>query len=294
MKTLSGNEVVKALEARLIQDIAQVRARGVDPGLAVILVGENPESQTYVGRKVKTAARLGIHSFDRTLPANTSQAGLEAVVKELNEDRSVHGVLCQLPLPDHLDETRITRLIDPAKDVDCFHPTNFGLLAQGTPRFLPCTPAGIMAMLAHYDISPTGKSVVVLGRSNIVGRPMSLLLSAKGTDATVTLCHSRTPNLAAVTSAADILVVAIGRPQWIGPEMVGEGAIVIDVGIHRVDDPSRPRGYRLCGDVDFDAVAPKVSAITPVPGGVGPLTVMMLMQNTLYAAQIALEDETRT
>ena len=151
-----------------------------------------------------------------------------------------------------------------------------------------------MAMLAHYDISPTGKSVVVLGRSNIVGRPMSLLLSAKGTDATVTLCHSRTPNLAAVTSAADILVVAIGRPQWIGPEMVGEGAIVIDVGIHRVDDPSRPRGYRLCGDVDFDAVAPKVSAITPVPGGVGPLTVMMLMQNTLYAAQIALEDETRT
>lgn len=288
MKMLKGKDVGEAIENRLEEEIANLRERGVIPGLAVILVGENPESQTYVGRKAKTAERLGLRSLDRHLPAEITQDTLEGVVAELNADPEVHGVLCQLPLPDHLDESRITLLIDPAKDVDCFHPYNFGLMAQGTPHFLPCTPAGIMAMLGHYEIPVSGRSVVILGRSNIVGRPLSLLLSAKGVDATVTVCHSRTPELPRVAAQADILVAAIGRPEWVGPDMVKEGAVVIDVGISRVDDPSRPRGYRLCGDVDYEAVIPKVSAITPVPGGVGPLTVLMLMQNTLRAARASL------
>jgi methylenetetrahydrofolate dehydrogenase (NADP+)/methenyltetrahydrofolate cyclohydrolase len=286
MKVLSGKEVGQAQESELSTAAADLKGHGIQPSLAVILVGDNPESTTYVGRKLVAAEKLGIRSLDRHLPASIGQEALERTIAELNADESVHGVMCQLPLPPHLDPTRIPLLIDPLKDVDCFHPFNFGLLAQGTPRFLPCTPAGIMAMLAHYRIPVQGAHVVVLGRSNIVGRPMSLLLSQKGRDATVTVCHSRTRNLAEIARQADILVAAIGRPEWVGPEMVREGAVVIDVGINRVDAPDRPRGYRLCGDVAYEAVAPRTAAITPVPGGVGPLTVLMLMRNTLLAARL--------
>ena len=285
MKKLLAKEVTPALEAEISKSAAGMREEGIAPCLAVIMVGDNPESQAYVGRKLVMAEKVGIRSVDRHLPADISQAGLETVVRELNADAGVHGVLCQLPLPGHLDAGRITTLIAPEKDVDCFHPHNFGLLAQGTPRFVPCTPAGILALLDHYQLPVSGRNVVVIGRSNIVGRPLSLLLSQKGRDATVTVCHSRTRDLPAIASKADILVVAIGAPEWVTPDMVKDGAVVIDVGVNRVDDPSRPRGYRLCGDVDFEAVAPRASAITPVPGGVGPLTVMMLMRNTVQAAR---------
>ena len=284
---LTAKEVRAAIEARLQGEVATLAQRGITPGLAVLRVGDNPESAAYVGRKVKLAGELGIVSRNIQLPEQTTQEALEAEIAALNADSAIHGILCQLPLPAHISESRITTLIDPAKDVDCFHPANFGLLAQGIPRFLPCTPAGIVEMLRHYDIATSGAHVVILGRSNIVGRPLALMLGHKGLDATVTVCHSRTPDLAAQAARADILVAAIGRPEWVGPEMVKEGAVVIDVGINRVDDPSRPRGYRLCGDVDYQAVAPRARAITPVPGGVGPLTVTMLMQNTLTAAGIA-------
>jgi len=236
---------------------------------------------------VRTARRLGIHSEDVRLPADIGQAALEAEIGRLNAEPRVHGVLCQLPLPGRLDAARVAARIDPLKDVDCFHPENFGLLAEGTPRFVPCTPAGILALLSHYRIVVAGRHVVMMGRSNIVGRPLSLLLSQKGWDATVTVCHTLTGNIAQYTRQADILIVAIGRAESVGPEHVREGAVVIDVGVHRVIDPSRPRGYRICGDVRYDAVAPLSAAITPVPGGVGPLTVLMLMRNTLQAARLA-------
>lgn len=286
MKKLTGKEVSAAIEARLASKVEQLKSRGHQPALAVILVGDNPESHAYVNRKLVTAERMGIRSVDHKLPASTSQAELEALVNELNADPGVNGVLCQLPLPPHLDPERITQLIDPAKDVDCFHPHNFGLLAQGTPRFIPCTPAGVIAMLEHYEIPVRGKHVVVLGRSNIVGRPLALLLLQKGRDATVTVCHSRTVEPERITRQADILVAAIGKPEWVRADMVREGAVVIDVGVNRVEDASRPKGYRVTGDVDFQAVSPLASAISPVPGGAGPMTIVMLMRNTLQAAAL--------
>lgn len=284
-RLLTAKEMSPTLEERIAAEVTALRGQGVQPCLAVVLVGENPESQAYVGRKLLMAEKLGIRSLDRHLPGDICQEELEGVIGELNADQAVHGLLCQLPLPPHLNAERITVLIDPRKDVDCFHPYNFGLLAQGAPRFTPCTPAGILAMLEHYRIPVAGKRVAIIGRSNIVGRPLSLLLSRKGVDATVTVCHSRTESLPELTSQAALVVAAIGAPNWVGPEMIGEGAVVIDVGVNRVDDPSKKRGYRLCGDVDFEAVSSKVSAITPVPGGVGPLTVLMLMRNTVQAAR---------
>ena len=289
MIVLSGNEVGAALDTELAADIAALTQAGTQPCLAVVMVGHNPESQSYVANKIATAQRLGMRSVDRHLPADVSQAALEAEILALNSDPTVHGVLCQLPLPAHLDAARIPPLIDPRKDVDCFHPLNFGLLSLGTPRFVPCTPAGILAMLRFYKIPVPGKHVVVMGRSNIVGRPMALLLSQKGWDATVTCVHSRSGDPGRYTRQADILVVAVGQPEWLGPEQVAEGAVVIDVGVNRVADPPRKRGYRLCGDVRYDALAPKVSAMTPVPGGVGPLTVRMLMRNTVQAARMAVD-----
>ncbi|MEE8434813.1 MAG: bifunctional 5,10-methylenetetrahydrofolate dehydrogenase/5,10-methenyltetrahydrofolate cyclohydrolase [bacterium] len=286
MKKLLASEVLPDLEAGIAAEIGALRGDGVEPALAVILVGGNPESQAYVGRKRQMAEKLGILSVERNLPAEISQREMEAEINRLNGDPDIHGVLCQLPLPGHLDGGRIAGLIDPLKDVDCFHPYNFGLLARGTPRFVPCTAAGILAILAHYRIALSGRQVAVIGRSNIVGRPLSLLLSQKGHDATVTLCHSRTADVSLIAGRADILVAAIGSPEWVGPEMIAEGAVVIDVGVNRVDDPSRPRGYRLCGDVDFEAASARASAITPVPGGVGPLTVVMLMRNTVLAARL--------
>jgi methylenetetrahydrofolate dehydrogenase (NADP+)/methenyltetrahydrofolate cyclohydrolase len=284
---MSGKEVGAAIEVEVSAEVERLRGRGVEPHLAVVRVGDRPESQTYVGTKVRTAQRLGIRSEDHHLPADTDQAGLEAVIERLNADPAVHGLLCQLPLPPHLDARRVAERIAPGKDVDCFHPYNFGLLAEGVPRFQPCTPAGILAMLRHYRIEVAGRHVVMLGRSNIVGRPMSLLLSQKGWDATVTVCHSRSYNLARFTQDADVLIAAIGQPEWVGPEHVRRGAVVVDVGVHRLPDAGRPRGYRICGDVRYDAVAPLAQAITPVPGGVGPLTVLMLMRNTLQAARLA-------
>jgi methylenetetrahydrofolate dehydrogenase (NADP+)/methenyltetrahydrofolate cyclohydrolase len=288
MIVMSGKEVGAAIEAEVSAEVAALNAHGVEPCLAVVLVGSRADSLTYVGTKVRTARRLGIRSMDTELPETVSQAELEAEIARLNADPAVHGVLCQLPLPDHLDAGRVASLIDPRKDVDCFHPYNFGLLASGVPRFSPCTPAGILAMLRHYRIEVAGRHVVILGRSNIVGRPLSLLLSQKGWNATVTVCHSQTEDIASYTRRADVLIAAIGQAEWVRAEHVRPGSVVVDVGVHRVPDASRPKGYRICGDVLHDAVAPQVSALTPVPGGVGPLTVLMLMRNTLQAARLAV------
>jgi methylenetetrahydrofolate dehydrogenase (NADP+)/methenyltetrahydrofolate cyclohydrolase len=285
MRILSGKELSERIEGGLREEAARLAGWGVQPCLAVVLVGEDPASQTYVGNKIKAAERVGIRSIDTVLPATATQQELEAVIGSLNRDPAVHGVLCQMPLPAQLDPERITRLIDPAKDVDCFHPYNVGLLAMGQPRFLPCTPAGVLEMLSSNGISAAGKHAVVLGRSNIVGRPLSLLLSQKGMDATVTVCHSRSAGLERHTRQADILVAAIGKPEFVRGDMVREGAVVIDVGVNRVADPSKKSGFRLVGDVHFESVAPKAEAITPVPGGVGLMTIAMLLRNTLVAAR---------
>ena len=287
-KLLSGKEASAAVEAELIGAVAELKAAGSAPGLAVVRVGEDPASATYVRNKVLAAERVGMRSIHEHLPESTSQAALERVIETLNADPAVHGILCQLPLPPQLDPNRITRLIDPTKDVDCFHPYNVGLLSLGEPRFLPCTPAGILDLLRRGNIQVSGRRVVILGRSNIVGRPLALLLSHKGWDATVTLCHSRTRDLPQITRQADILVAATGIAEWVTADMVREGAVVIDVGMNRVEDASRKTGYRLCGDVHYASVAPKTVAITPVPGGVGPMTISMLLRNTVQAARLRL------
>ena len=285
MRLLPGKELSERIEGELREQAAGLAARGVQPCLAVVLIGDDPASHTYVRNKIKAAERVGIRSIDKILPADTAQPQLERVIAELNRDPAVHGVLCQMPLPGHLDAERVTRLIDPAKDVDCFHPHNVGLLAMGQPRFLPCTPAGVLEMLSSNGIAVAGRHAVVLGRSNIVGRPLSLLLSQKGMDATVTVCHSRSADLAKHTRQADILVAAIGRAEFVRGEMVREGAVVIDVGVNRIADAGKKSGFRLVGDVHFESVAPKCEAITPVPGGVGLMTIVMLLRNTLLAAR---------
>jgi methylenetetrahydrofolate dehydrogenase (NADP+)/methenyltetrahydrofolate cyclohydrolase len=262
--------------------------RGIRPGLAVVLVGDDPASRAYVRSKDKKAADLGFHSVKKELPASTTQAELLAVVAELNNDPAVHGILVQSPPPPHINEAEIVRAIDPRKDVDGFHPENVGKLAMDDPTgFVPCTPMGCIRLLAEAGIETSGRKAVIVGRSMIVGKPMALLLMRKGPggDATVTVAHSRTKNLAAVTREADIVIAAIGRPHFLGSDHIREGAAVIDVGINRVDDPASPKGYRLVGDVDYDAVAERCSAITPVPGGVGPMTIAMLMSNTVTAAE---------
>lgn len=248
------------------------------PGLAVILVGENPASKVYVAGKEKDCAECGIRSFPHKLPAETTQEELMALIQTLNNDPLVDGILCQLPLPEHLSEDAVINAIRPDKDVDCFHPFNVGRLVIGAPVFLPCTPAGVMEMLKEYQISVRGKRCVVLGRSNIVGKPMAMLLTQA--DGTVTACHSRTEQLSAITREADILVSAIGKTDFVTADMVKEGAVVIDVAMNR------NASGKLCGDVDFASVSPKAAYITPVPGGVGPMTRAMLMQNILTAAQM--------
>lgn len=285
MIVISGTEVAAGLEAGLKAESGRLRRAGCQPTLAVVQVGDNPASSTYVRNKLKAAGRLDITSREVKLPETASQGWVEAAVDALNADPAVHGLLVQLPLPPGLDARRVTQRIDPRKDVDGLTPLNAGLLAQGTPRFVPCTPAGVLELLAYHRIPVAGRLAVILGRSNIVGRPLSILLSSPGWDATVLLCHSRTPNLAALTRQADILVAAIGKPEFVTGDMVREGAVVIDVGVNRVPDPSRPRGYRVCGDVHYASAAPKCHAITPVPGGVGPMTVTLLMRNTLQAAR---------
>lgn len=255
------------------------------PYLAVVLAGEDPASASYVRGKQKAAKEVGIESDTQTFPDSISEEDLLNVVNRLNEDPNVDGILVQLPLPDHIDDQKVIDAIDPAKDVDCFHPENVGKLMLGLPGFKPATPAGIIELIKRAGIEISGKQVVIIGRSNIVGKPLANLLMQKGVDATVTVCHSRTKNMPDITRQADILIAALGRAEFVTAEMVKEGAAVIDVGINRVEDSTRERGYRLVGDVAFDEVSEKASFITPVPGGVGPMTIALMLQNTLSAAR---------
>ena len=287
---ISGRDIADEIRAELKDRVAHLKeGSGVTPGLATVLVGENPASQMYVGMKNKAAADMGINSRQITLSVDTSEDELLGVVSGLNADPGIHGILVQLPLPDHLDEGKVLEAIHPSKDVDGFPPINVGRLATDSGDFFaPCTPAGVIEMLTRSGHDPSGKHVVVVGRSNIVGRPLAALLLRKaiGGNATVTVCHSRTADLGSVTRSAEILIVAMGRPEMITADMVAPGAIVIDVGINRVDDPSRDKGYRVCGDVLFDEVAEVAEAISPVPGGVGPMTITMLLANTVKAASL--------
>lgn len=286
MNLIDGKAVAATVLAECRQEVLALTAQGIQPGLAVVLVGEDPASQVYVGSKVKTCGDLGIFSQKIVLPASTSQEELMQVVRDLNNDPAIHGILVQSPPPKHIDEEEIIRTIDPRKDVDGFHPQNVAKLALEDPTgFVPCTPAGSMRLLAAAGIDTNGAEAVVLGRSMIVGKPMALLLMAKNANATVTVAHSRSKDLPAICRRADILIAAVGRPDMVKADWVKDGAVVIDVGINRVEDSSKKSGYRLTGDVDFASVAPKCRAITPVPGGVGPMTIAMLMKNTLQAAR---------
>ena len=290
-KIISGAEIAEQIRQELRKDIASLKEKGVTPGLAVVLVGEDPASQSYVRMKGKACEELGLFSQTIVKPADTSEEELLALIDSLNADPRIHGILVQLPLPKHIDENKVILRIDPNKDVDGFHPINVGKMLIGEPGFLPCTPHGIQEMLIRSGVDPEGKHVVVVGRSNIVGKPVAAILvqKRKGANATVTIAHSRTRDLASITRSADILVAAMGSPQFIKADMVREGAVVIDVGSNRIDDPSAKRGYRWVGDVDFEAVKEKASAITPVPGGVGPMTIVMLMKNTVLSASRALD-----
>ena len=281
----------KATAARVLEEcratLTALAARGIKPGLAVVLVGDDPASKAYVGSKDRTCRDLGMHSVKLELPAMTSQEELLDVVRQLNADPAIHGILVQSPPPRHIDEAAIIRAIDPHKDVDGFHPENVAKLALEDPSgFVPCTPLGCQRLLLDYQIPTEGARVVVLGRSMIVGKPLALLLMAKGPggNATVTVAHSRSRDLPGLCHSADILIAAIGKPRFVTADFVRERAVVIDVGINRISDATTKSGYRLVGDVDFDAVAPKCHAITPVPGGVGPMTIAMLISNTLKAA----------
>ena len=290
MQILDGAVVSAHIKEQLRKEVADLKAKGgKTPHLAAVLVGNNPASEAYVGNKVRTCEELGYQStllrFDTTL----TEAELLAEVQKLNEDKSVHGILVQLPLPKHISEDAVINTIHPDKDVDGFHPISQGKMVLGQPTFLPATPYGIMLMLQHYGLDVSGKHCVVIGRSNIVGTPMTILMSRNTNpgNATVTMCHSKTKNLKELCLQADIIVAAIGRPRYVTADMVKEGAIVIDVGINRIEDATRKSGSRLVGDVDFDNVAPKCSYITPVPKGVGPMTICGLMKNTLLAASRA-------
>jgi methylenetetrahydrofolate dehydrogenase (NADP+)/methenyltetrahydrofolate cyclohydrolase len=285
---LDGKATSLAIEAELTEAVNARLARGLKrPHLAAVLVGDNPASRAYVGHKVKACARVGFESTLVEKPSDISQEDLMNVVAELNEDSSIDGFIVQLPLPDHIDDQAVLEAVSPEKDVDGFHPVNAGKMSLDLPCFLPATPMGMISLLERAGIDTQGKHAVILGRSSIVGTPMALLLRRNGApgNCTVTVCHSRTKDLAEHTRRADILVAAIGRAHFVTEDMVKEGAVVLDVGINRIPDASRKSGHRLTGDVDFDAVAPKCSWITPVPGGVGPMTIASLMQNTLQACQ---------
>jgi methylenetetrahydrofolate dehydrogenase (NADP+) / methenyltetrahydrofolate cyclohydrolase len=284
---ISGTDVARALRAELADQVAGLRGEGLVPGLATVLVGDDPASRAYVGMKNRAAKEVGIHSRQIDLPATIPEDELLGWVEGLNSDPEIHGILVQLPLPGHIDEQRILEAILPEKDVDGFHPVNVGRLSVGDPEVLaPCTPRGIVELLLRSGHDPSGRHVVIVGRSNIVGKPMASLLlrKGKGGDATVTVAHSRTANLGAATRLADILIVAVGRPGTVTADMVRPGAVVVDVGVNRVEDPGTERGYRLVGDVDFDGVRAVAGAITPVPGGVGPMTIATLLSNTVQAA----------
>ena len=285
---IKGKDVAEAVYAEIATELEPVRATGRIPGLAVVLVGGDPASKAYVSSKDRKCRELGFHSLKIELPEATTQDELLRRVQDLNEDPAIHGILVQMPLPKHLNTDAVIRAIAPEKDVDGLHPLNLGKLVMEDPSgFAPCTPSGCQRMLMHAGIETSGRRIVVVGRSLLVGKSFALLAMSKGkgANATVTVAHSRTQDLPAVCREADILVAALGKPRFLTAEFVREGAVVIDVGINRVDDPSHEKGSRLVGDVDFDSVAPKCSAITPVPGGVGPMTIAMLMANTLKACR---------
>lgn len=288
-RLIKGAEISKQIREEITKEVEELKKHGVTPGLATILVGEDPGSKVYVGQKEKACNNLGIYSNRTDLPADTSETDLLKLVNELNDDPKIHGILCQLPLPKHIDAERVIYAINPDKDVDCFHPVNVGKLMIGAGRFLPCTPHGIMELLRRSDVTTDGKHVVVVGRSNIVGKPIAnlMLQSPPGGNATVTLCHTGTKDMASYTRTADILIVAVGHPKTITADMVKDGVVVIDVGVNRIGKTPEGKGI-LAGDVDFDSVQEKAAAITPVPGGVGPMTITMLMKNTVEAARASL------
>jgi len=284
---IDGKQVAAEMREELKKEVAKLKEQGIVPGLGVILVGEDPASKSYVTAKEHTCEEIGIYSDDNRLPAETSQKELMARVRKMNKDPKIHGILVQLPLPKHLNETEVLLAIDPAKDVDGFHPMNVGKMVVGEEAFLPCTPHGVIQLLIRSGVKIEGADVVIVGRSNIVGKPLANMLIQKkpNRNATVTVCHTRTKDIARHTKRADILIAAAGQPNTITADMVKEGVVVIDVGVNRVDDPTKKQGFRLVGDVDFEAVKEKASLITPVPGGVGPMTITMLMYNTVEAAK---------
>ena len=286
-RLLDGKVVAAEMRREIAVDAAALTARGVQPGLGVLLVGDNPASRSYISGKEKACDEAGMFSKEEHLPAGASLQDILHVVEDYNEDPKIHGILVQLPLPDGTMEQAVIEAIRPEKDVDGFHPVSVGKMMLGLPTFLPCTPHGILHLLKRSGIRVDGSHVVILGRSNIVGRPLANLLSQKTAlgNATVTLCHTGTRDVAKYTRAADVVIAAAGRPRTVTAEMVRDGAVIIDVGVNRVSDPASPKGFRLVGDVDFDAVKEKASAITPVPGGVGPMTITMLLFNTVEAAR---------
>lgn len=286
MELIDGKKISAEVKQELADKVTQLKNAGKKvPHLAAVLVGNDPASETYVAAKVKACEEVGFKSTELRYPADITEEQLLGIVNKLNTDSDIDGYIVQLPLPKHLSEEKILLAIDPDKDVDGFHPMNVGRMVTGLPTYLPATPAGIVELLKRYQIKTRGKHCVVIGRSNIVGTPMAVLMSRKGeyADCTVTICHSRTEHIEEITRQADILIVALGKPHFVTAEMVKEGAVVVDVGIHRVPSDKTKSGFRLIGDVDFDAVAPKCSYITPVPGGVGPMTIVSLLQNTLLA-----------
>jgi methylenetetrahydrofolate dehydrogenase (NADP+)/methenyltetrahydrofolate cyclohydrolase len=290
-RILSGKDIAKDIRKELKTEIEELKEKhGITPGLAVVLVGEDPASQVYVRNKVKTCEKLGVNSIEHRFPADYPESDLLALIDKMNNDDAIHGILVQLPLPKHIDEEKVLLSIRPDKDVDGFHPTNVGKMLIGQPDFLPCTPHGCQQILLRSGIETEGAEVVVVGRSNIVGKPVAAILvqKAKGANATVTICHTRTKNMTEHTKRADILVVAAGKPNAVTADMVKDGVVVIDVGVNRVGKTESGKD-KLCGDVDFDTVKEKASAITPVPGGVGPMTITMLMMNTVRAAKLRIK-----
>ncbi|MBE0415869.1 MAG: bifunctional methylenetetrahydrofolate dehydrogenase/methenyltetrahydrofolate cyclohydrolase FolD [Dehalococcoidia bacterium] len=289
-KIIDGTKIAEEIRGELKGKVDELRKQGITPGLVMVRVGEDPASVSYVRGKSKASEELGIYSETIVFPEDTKEEVVLAKVEELNKDPKFHGILVQLPLPKHIDSDKVLNAIDPKKDVDGFHPVNVGKLLIGEPYFLPCTPHGVQQLLIRSGYDPGGKHVVICGRSNIVGKPLMAILvqKKKGANATVTVCHTGTKDLAATTRQADILIAAMGSPKVITADMVREGAVVIDVGVNRIPDETKKSGYRLVGDTDFDAILEKAEAITPVPGGVGPMTVTMLMVNTVRAAEMRL------
>ena len=288
---IDGKQVAAEMRAELKEKVAELKTQGVTPGLAVVLVGEDPASKSYVTAKERACEEIGIYSDDNRLSAETTEEDLLALIDKLNKDPKINGILVQLPLPKHIDEDKILLAMDPAKDVDGFHPVNVGKMVVGQDAYLPCTPHGIIQLLIRSKVQLEGAEVVIVGRSNIVGKPIANMLIQKAPtgNATVTVCHTRTKNMAEHVKRADIIIAAAGWPNTITADMVKDGAVVIDVGVNRVEDATKKNGYRLAGDVDFEAVKEKASLITPVPGGVGPMTITMLLYNTVQSAEKTLQ-----